>query len=234
MIGSYAAKCQGKPKPWLSNRNEPAAVWQSTGYLKVIHIRCWKVLQHLKFKAGNLKHTASVLYWAEQFKADWNLLRPTSFGSEMRPHNILTVWLACWGVDVLAFPPGLAAPSSSNCRSVSTPTPKESAWALRRTGITFHVGSIDAKSAKVLILHLTFARRSPWLGSEQDQERHRSGLHQSCSPGPRCHGNGFSTIDLLHDCRVMLLNTVQLWLHGLAKRQETNLPSENCWTRVLM
>lgn len=146
MIGSYAAKCQGKPKPRLSNRNEPAAVWQGTGYLKVIHIRCWNVLQHLKFKAGNLEHTASVLYWAEQFKADWNLLRPTSFGSEVRLHNILTVWLACWGVDVLAFPPGLAAPSSSNCRSVSTPTPKEPAWALRRTGITFHVSSIDAKS----------------------------------------------------------------------------------------
>lgn len=36
MIGSYTAKCQGKPKPRLSNRNEPAAVWQGTGYLKVI------------------------------------------------------------------------------------------------------------------------------------------------------------------------------------------------------
>lgn len=158
-------------------------------------------------------------------KDNLNLLRPTSCGSDVRLHNILTVWLACRGVDAWAFP-GLAAPSSSNCRSVNTPTSKESVHWGEQASWFMSVKPLLRVTANLLILLLTCTWWTPWLGPEQEQVRHCLGLHQPCSPGPCCHGNGFSTVHLFHNCRPTFLNTVQLWLHRLPKRQETNLPSQ--------
>lgn len=152
------------------------------------------------------------------------MLGRTSFGSELT-HNLLRVWMTCWGVEALAFA-GLDAASSSNCRSVSTPTPNESAWASIRPGITLHVTNTDAQSRcqRNVARLLTFARRSPRLHSEQDQRRHCLGLHRPCRPGPCGHGNGFSTVDLVHYFRFMLLDTVQLRLQQLARRQKIRDP----------
>lgn len=142
-------------------------------------------------------------------------LNPTCCCVEVRLHNTLRDWLTCCGVVSLDFP-GSADPCSSNCRSVITLWLKGSAEKRK-----VESGSI-LSYCDVLVFHTCFWRCS-WLSSEQQQHRHRLGLHQPGTTGPHGHGNSFCAVHFLHGCRPTPLNTVQVWLHRLIQGRKNPL-----------
>lgn len=80
------------------------------------------------------------------------MLERTVFGSEVRLHSVLTVWLMSCSTDALSRL-CFAAPSSSNRRSVDTPSPTGSAGGLTGLEIILY---------RVITNGLLYS--SPWLG----------------------------------------------------------------------